>query len=54
MLPSGIRPDLSYEDKEVKRQLAKCHPQVYSLLIRLDIPEPSGVKPFRPSEPLGA
>ena len=43
MLPSSIRPDLSYEDKEVKQQLAKCLPRVYSELIRSDIPGPSGV-----------
>ena len=45
MLPSGIRPDLNLEDKEVKQQLAKCLPRVYFKLIRLDIPGPSGVKP---------
>ena len=43
MLPSGIHPDLSFEDKEVKRQLAKCLPWLYSELIRSDIPEPSSV-----------
>ena len=48
MLPSGIRPDLSSEDKEVKQQLAKCLPRVYSELIRSDIPEPSSVNPSRP------
>ena len=45
-LPSGIRPDLTPEDKEVKRKLGKCHPRAYSDLIRLDIPDPSGVRPF--------
>ena len=45
MLPLGIRPDLSSEDKEVKQQLAKCLPRAYSELIRSDIPGPSGVKP---------
>ena len=48
MLPSGICPDLSSKDKEVKRQLAKCLPRVYSELIRSDIPEPSSVNPSRP------
>ena len=48
MLPSSICPDLSFEDKEVKQQLAKCLSQVYSELIKLDIPEPSGVNPSRP------
>ena len=48
MLPSGIRPDLSSEDKEVKQELAKCLPWVYSELIRSDIPRPSGVNPSRP------
>ena len=41
VLPSDIRPDLSSEDKEVKRQLAKCLPWLYSELIRSDIHEPS-------------
>ena len=53
MLPSGIRSDLSSEDKEVKRQLAKCLPRVYSKLIKSYIHGPSGVKPFQPSEPSG-
>ena len=44
-LPSGIRPDLTPEDKEVKRQLGKCHPRVYSDLIRSDIPCSSSVSP---------
>ena len=48
VLPSGIRPDLSSEDKEVKRQLAKCLPHVYSELIRSDILRPSSVNPSRP------
>ena len=48
MLPAGIHPDLSSKDKEVKRQLAKCLPRVYSELIRSDILEPSGVNPSRP------
>ena len=44
-LPSGIRPDLTPEDKEIKRQLDKCRPRAYSDLIKLDIPGPSGVSP---------
>ena len=53
---SGIRPSLSPEDEEVKRKLAKCCSQVYSELIRSDIPRPSGVSPSwaptsRPSLP---
>ena len=48
MLPSGIRPDRSSEDKKVKQQLAKCLPRAYSELIRSYIPWPSGVKPSRP------
>ena len=48
MLPSGIRPDLSSEDKEVKQQLAKCLPRVYSEMIISNIPEPFGVNPSRP------
>ena len=54
MLPSGTRPDLSFEDKEVKRKLAKCLPLVYSELIRPDIPKPSGVNPSQPSKSSGA
>ena len=38
-------PDLTPKDREVKRQLSKCHPRAYSDLIRLDIPGPSGVSP---------
>ena len=48
MLQSGICPDLSPEDKEVKQQLAKCLPRVYSKLIRSNIPGPSDVNPSRP------
>ena len=48
MWPSGIRPYHNSEDKEVKRQLAKCLPRVYSELIRSDIPRPSSVNPSRP------
>ena len=35
---SGNRPDLSPEDKVLKRELAKCLPRAYSELIRSDIP----------------
>ena len=45
MLPSGIRPDLTPEDREVKRQLRKCRPRVYFDLIRSNIPSSSGVSP---------
>ena len=48
MLPSGIRPDLSFGDEEVKQQLAKCLSWAYSELIRSNIPRPSGVNPSRP------
>ena len=44
-LLSGIRLDLTFEDREVKRQLGKCRPRAYSDLIRLDIPDSSGVSP---------
>ena len=44
-LPSSIRPDLTPEDKEVKRQLGKCRPRAYSDLIRSDIHGASGVSP---------
>ena len=45
MLPSGIRLDLTPEDREVKRQLGKCRPRAYSDLIRYDIPSSLGVRP---------
>ena len=48
MLPLGIHPDLSSEDKEVKQQLAKRLLWVYSELIRSDILGPSGVNPSQP------
>ena len=35
---SGVRPDLSPEDKVIKRQLAKFLPRTYSELIKSDIP----------------
>ena len=46
---SGIRPDLSPEDKIVKRNLAKCLPRANSELIRSDIPESSGSRSSRPA-----
>ena len=45
VLPLGIRPDLTPEEREVKWQLGKCDPQAYSDLIRSDIPGSSGVSP---------
>ena len=44
-LPSGIRPDLTSEDKEENWQLGKCRPWAYSDLIRSNIPGSSGVGP---------
>ena len=44
-LPSGICPNLTFEDKEVNQQLGKCRPQAYSDLIRYDILGSSGVSP---------
>ena len=49
MRSSGNRLDLSPEDKDVKRKLAKCLPRAYSELIRSDIPGSSGLKSPRPS-----
>ena len=49
MRSSGIRPDLSLEDRVVKRKLAKCLPRAYSELIRSDIPGCSGSKSSRPA-----
>ena len=46
---SGICPDLSLKDRDVKRKLAKCLPRAYSELIRLDIPGSSSSKSSRPS-----
>ena len=46
---SGIRPDLSPEDKIVKRNLAKCLSRAYYELIRSDIPESSGSMSSRPA-----
>ena len=44
-LLSGIRPDLTPEDREVKRKLGKCRPWEYSDLIKSDILGSSGVSP---------
>ena len=49
MRSSGIRPDLSPEDRDVKRKLAKCLPRAYSELIRSDIPWSLGSKSSRTS-----
>ena len=49
MRSSGIRLDLSPEDRDVKWKLAKCLPCAYSELIMLDIPGSSGSKSSRPS-----
>ena len=43
----GIRPDLSPEDKVVKRKLAKCLPRAYSELTRSDIPKSSSSRSSR-------
>ena len=43
MLPLGIHPDLTLEDREVKRHLGKCRPWAYSNLTRLNIPSSSAV-----------
>ena len=45
----GIRSDLSLEDRNVKRKLAKCLMRTYSELIRSDIPGSSGSKSSRPA-----
>ena len=45
MLLSGICPDLTPKNREVKQRLSKCHPRAYSDLIRLDIPGSSDVSP---------
>ena len=45
VLPSGIRPDLTLEDREVKRRLGKCRPRAYFYMIKLDIPGSLGVSP---------
>ena len=46
---SGIRPDLSPEDKDIKRELAKCLPRTYSELIRSDVPGSLGLRSSRPA-----
>ena len=53
---SGVRPDLSPEDKVIMQELAKCSPRTYSELIRSDIPGPSSLRStrsvtLRPSPP---
>ena len=45
VLPSGIRPDLTPEDREVKQRLGKCRPLSYSNMIKLDVPSSSRVSP---------
>ena len=49
MRSSGIRPDLSLEDRVVKRKLAKCLPCAYSELIKSDIQGYSSSKSSRPT-----
>ena len=49
MRSSGIHPNLSPEDRDVKRKLAKCLPRAYFELIRSDIPWSLGSKSSRPS-----
>ena len=49
MRSSGIRPDLSPENRDVKQKLAKCLPCAYYELIRSNIPGSSGSKSSRPS-----
>ena len=46
---SGVRPDLSPEDKVIKQELAKCLPRSYSELIRSDIPGSSGSRSSHPT-----
>ena len=46
---SGIRHDLSPEEKVVKRKLAKCLMRAYSELIRSNIPGSSGLRSSRPA-----
>ena len=53
---SGVRPDLSPEDKVIAQELAKCSPRPYLELIRSDIPGPSSLRStrsayLRPSPP---
>ena len=51
MRSSGIRPDLSPEDRVVKRKLAKCLLRAYSELIRSDILGSLASKSSQPSTP---
>ena len=44
---SGVRPDLSPEDKVIMQEFAKCSPRTYSELIRSDIPGPSSLRSTR-------
>ena len=46
---SGIRPNLSPEDRIVKQKLAKCLPRAYSELIRSDVAGSSGSRSSRPA-----
>ena len=48
MRSSGIHPDLSPEDREVKQKLAKCLPRAYFELIRSNILRSSSLKSSRP------
>ena len=45
----GIHPDLSPEDKVIKRELAKCLPRTYSELIKSDVPGSSGSRSSSPA-----
>ena len=49
MCLSGVHPDLSPEDKVIKRELAKCLPLAYSELIKSDIPGSSGSRSSHPA-----
>ena len=42
-LLSGVCPDLTPEDMEMKQRLGKCRPRVYSELIKSDLPGSLGV-----------
>ena len=46
---SGVHPDLSPEDKVIKRELAKYLPRTYLELIRSDIPGSLGSRSSRPA-----
>ena len=46
---SGVRPDLSPEDKVIKLELAKFPPRTYLELIGSDIPRSSGSRSSRPA-----